>query len=333
MKNYLKIYIFITILFASCQKEITIDELGDYKNKIVLNGLIYADSTGRINVGRSIGILDNDKRSFILENANVTMTNGNNQNFFFQYDSLGYYSLKENRFNESETYEFTVTNDGYSTVSSSVTIPPKTRIMSVDTSSFYGLKPDCIGCYSERVLKLTMNLESSTNIKEYFIVDITVVDTFYYEIDYSNYHFRNDSIFYDTIFYDPPLTAQRKLLLNSYNKELKIVKWDAFLEEVFSDGLSSGYELYFEKPEGKTDYNITVYHYGYTPPENTFSLSVTVVSEDFYKHQLSLARSDYAEDDFLAEKVSIYTNIKEGMGILSGANQTVKIFDFSNLNE
>lgn len=337
MKDFLKLIILFTILITSCQKELKLEELGNYQDKIVLNGIIYADSAGRINVGRTIGILENNNQSVVLENANVTMVNGQNQTYTFQHDFDGYYFLDETIFNTGETYEFTVNNDGFSTVSSTVIIPPKTTIVSIDTSFAEGTHPNCIGCALDRNLKLTLNVKSTTKEKEYFIVSFSSPpDTFSYEIEY-RVEYKIDTTFeyFDTIYYDSPQIVQHNLELFSYDRNLKIVNQGSYLEEVYNDGYYYyGNELYFEKPEGETEHNVTLYIYGFHPSKDEiYTISFTVISEDFYKHQLSLARAYYAEYDFLAEKVSIYTNIKDGMGILAGANQTSKIINFSEHSE
>lgn len=325
MKNLLKILIAIAVAITvvSCRKELNLKELGNYKNKIVLNGLIYADSTGSVNVTKSIGILDSENKQVLLENATVTMTNGNKSMYSFQYDSGGYYSLKENRFIAGETYELTASSNGFSTVSSSFIIPYKTTLVSIDTSVTYDRSPDCLSCELSQTLKLKMNLNSSTSQKEYIIVSLYRLDTVFSN-KYNGDTVNNDDISWIGKVYNT---------FYSYDKNLKLVKTNKYLEEVFDDGYYySGYELYFEKPEGETDYNITVYDYNFEISGNNpfYFLSCTTVSEEYYKHQMSLARAYYAQDDFLAEKVSIYTNIENGMGILAGANQLVKKFDFSN---
>jgi hypothetical protein len=329
MKNYLKILILYTIVLVSCQKELEINNLGEYENKIVLNGLIYAGSSGIVNVGKSIGILNTEGKPLMLENASVTMMNSNNQSFAFQYDSLGDYSLKNNNFNAGETYDFTARSDGYSAVSASVTIPPKTTIVSVDTSTFYGISPDCANCSKEEVFKLTMNLKSTTSEKEYFMVSLLDIDTIKYDFIFRE----EDGVSkIDTVRLDPPRIFKKELWLYSHNPGLKLTYSPGVgLGEVFNDGYSyDGHELYFEKPEGETDYSITIYDYNFYSGgnKNILTLFFTVVSEDFYKHQLSIARANYAAGDFIAEKVSIYSNVKDGLGIMAGANQTIEHIEF-----
>lgn len=328
MKDNIKPILLIAIIIVSCQKELDIDDISGYKNKIVLNGLLYADSTGFINVGRSISIIGSNNSPIVLKDASISMSNDNNETFEFQYDSLGYYSLVGKKFYAGETYKITVSKGGFSTVSSSATIPSKTSIESIDTSFFYLREPDLENPYHYppvKTLSVTMDLKSNTSEKEYYIVSLDLIDTipYYFEPEYTT----------DPTYSDNLDIFKLKLPIYSSNNSLKLVK-NGNLEEIFeSVGYVGGTELYFEKPEGVTDYSITFNKYGISKYINknnkTLTLSLLVISEEYYKHQLSLARASYAKEDLLADKVSIYTNIKNGLGVLAGANQTSKIIDFS----
>lgn len=309
IKYYLNLFFFIAILNTSCQKDLDLSQLDSSENKIVLNGLLYADSIGRINVGRTSGILDNDNRSMVLENAGITMYN-NDQLFVYQHDTTGYYFLPKKKMSAGESYEFTVSNKGYPTVYSSVSIPLKTTITSVDTSSFYTTNSRG---YSERTIKIKLNLKSSTPEKENFLISLIKSQVLGWNED--------------STYCDSTIIGSNDLNLYTFDKKLKLIKGAVYLEEVFSQDLyGESRELYFEKPEGETEYSVTIYssHFPDYCYNCLHTLSFTVVSEDYFKHLLSLARAYRANDDYLTEKAGIYSNIKNGVGVLAGANQTKK---------
>jgi hypothetical protein len=312
MKYFLKLFLPVVILNTSCQKDLDLSQLGSYENKIVLNGLLYADSVGRVNISRTSSITDKDNSSMMLENASVTM-NVNDQSFVYQYDTTGYYFLPEKKMLAGESYEFTVSNEGYPTVSSSVSIPFKTTITSVDTSVIYTPMPGCLDCGYSRTDKIKLNLKSSTPEKEYYLITL---------IQDNLIGWNEDSTYFDSTIY-----ASDELGLYTFNKNLKLVKGVLYLEEIFNEDLYGvSTKLYFEKPAGETEYSVTIYNYSSSMYcyRCLHTLSFTVFSEDYFKHLLSLARAYRANDDFLTEKAGVYSNIKDGMGILAGANQTKK---------
>jgi hypothetical protein len=326
MKNTQHIFILIALAmaFTGCEKEISLKEMGNYPDKVVVNGLVYADSTARIHIARSIGVLDKSSKDIALINASAIMTK-NNSTYSFQHDTAGFYELKGDTPVSGAYYILSVSNAGFDPIQSFVTIPPQVNLLSVDTSVSLKSVPGCSTCELSNALKIEMNIESPASEKEYLIVSLSAVGTY-------------QPLFVDDFLQseDDSTLQEYQKWIYSYDSYLKLVKSGERIQEVFDDGFFSGRkELFFVKPEGEKNYKLTIYHNNFKVwngyPE--YTLSITKITEDYYKHQLSLARATYASNDFLAEKVSIYTNIENGMGVLGGANQTIKVLDFSNYME
>jgi len=315
----------IIILIASCQKTITIDEVGGYESKIVLNGLLFPDSTSQIHLARSIGILENEYQNVILENALVSITDENNTPIACTYDGIGFYSIEKDVLKVGQKYDFTISNDGYKSISSSVIIPAKPTIVSVNKDIIKTVDPNCVGCSANETLVFDINLETSNTDKEYFIVSLHRVDTTFYDL-----RFNNKTETYDTIYFDEPIIYEDREWILSHSTNLKIIKDEYSLNEAFNDDYYySGRELFFEKPAGITKYTIPIRResFSYYDGHVYYYTVVVAITEEFYKHELSLARAEYAEYDFLAEKVSIYTNVKNGHGILGGASAAIYQFN------
>jgi len=91
MKKSFLIIIPIILFITSCQKTLNID-IEDKDKKIVLNGILYPDSIIKVNISRSLGVLEEDSSNFqFLNKATAKLYENDNYIETLVFDSIGFY--------------------------------------------------------------------------------------------------------------------------------------------------------------------------------------------------------------------------------------------------
>ncbi len=91
MKKSILIILSIIFVATSCHKVIDLD-VSDAEKKIVINGILYPDSIVRVNISRSLGVLEEDSTEFqFLNKATAKLYENDNYIETLVFDSLGFY--------------------------------------------------------------------------------------------------------------------------------------------------------------------------------------------------------------------------------------------------
>lgn len=126
-------YILLLSILVSCdEKEITIN-LDKHESKLVVNSLLAPSDSIKVNISKSISILENDTVNYI-ENAEVQFYCQNELVNTMNYLSEGLYYLNASIIKGKE-YSIVVDTSGFKTVTASCVIPAPPQILSVDTIS------------------------------------------------------------------------------------------------------------------------------------------------------------------------------------------------------
>ncbi len=315
-----KHYIISLLLIASigifsCREPIDIS-VPDTEKKIVLNGLINPDSTVKVNLSRSISILENDDKIRFLENASVKLYEDDIFREDLQYDVNGYY--RGTVYPQiGKTYKITAE---YSPLE---TVDAETEILQVPTISEINAEPDF---YSDtqtwydtetgepfdttintlNQVKINITLKDPPNQINYYLLTFSAKLAQYmqYPPDYEPIFvgYKMTSLEYDS----------NNLNWENYFRSRDLVGY------VFNDNLFDG-ENY--------SINTTVWPYGYyysggyTEPDNALDriyVNLHAITEDFYQYVISYSKYQDIEGNPLAEPVNILSNVHNGFGLFSG---------------
>jgi hypothetical protein len=299
------IYIFIIFGFfaiSSCQKKLDID-LPETEKKIVVNGLLSTDSLIKVNVSKSIGILDNTKIEF-LTNANVKLYK--NDTFIENLVSSGNGNFVSSFTPEiNSNYKITVDYNNLKSVNTNTTLKNPVPILSIDTLSEIQIYN--YDGYSDTTTIYHFKLKLSDNVNEnnfYFLnfsglqpiyefIDDQYVITGYEE---SNFYFNSE----DPVF-------------NNENSYFTLNKMDG---RCFNDELFNGkeYTIDFEFPYNKYMFGT----FGEPAQLSTFYINLLTIPDALYYYINSYNLNQYTQYDPFAQPVRIYSNVENGLGIVTG---------------
>ncbi len=111
MKKSILILTSIILVATSCQKTLDID-INDADKKIVINGILYPDSIIKVNISRSLGVLEEDSLEFqFLNKATAKLYENDNYIETLVFDSMGFYHSTTIP-NASKSYKLEVESEG-----------------------------------------------------------------------------------------------------------------------------------------------------------------------------------------------------------------------------
>ena len=280
--KYLTLLIlFSFIILYSCEKIIDIN-ISDKDKKIVINSIISTDSLVKVNVSKSLNILD-DQNAIFLNDAVVNLYEDGNFIEQLPLDSNGTYKSKNFYPLVNKKYKIEVSCNGLTSVSAENKIPQKVPIISIDTVS---VQTDI-----NNAIEFTMKFTDPVNDTNYYFLE---AKTRYNEYNY--------------------FTGE---LENSYMSNLYIYTVDNIVDVdvnqnggiVFTDNLINGqtYSLKFN-----------IDKYNFYNDTNKVYFYLNSVSKDFYLYIKSYSLNQENMDNPFAEPVQVYENIKNGYGIFAG---------------
>lgn len=152
-KRYLIVVLIIwTLIFTACEKEIRLD-MGDYRPRIVMNGIITPDSLIEIRVSKSFLYTDTLADKSQLKNASLTLyINGkesekmmmtgyeqhtNHDRLGFQYTAVMALYRSTMRPKTGDRIRIEASAEGLNTAWAETTIPVPPQINQIDTATFF----------------------------------------------------------------------------------------------------------------------------------------------------------------------------------------------------
>ena len=284
-RNLIYIVLFF-VISISCEKIIDID-IPEKEKKIVINSIISTDSLVKVNVSKSLNILD-DKNVIYLNKATVklyeddkfieNLTNISNGNFMSKvfYPKMG------------KNYKIEVSAQNLKTVTAESKIPQKVKITSIDTAT-----KDEEGYFS---LEFTLKFDEPENETNYYLLQMKTYQP-------SDYDFETQTYAKDKL--------ENLYISSDDNMVESIANFGGIL---FSDKLING-QSYSLK--------LTVDKYNFYNDTNLVYVYLNSVSKDFYLYLKSYNQHQEAKYDPFAEPVQVYKNIKNGYGIFAGYSSYV----------
>ena len=149
----------LIILFASCTKDVSIDN-ANRESKIVVNSFFSPQGSLLVNISKSSSVLAADTFNYV-NNADIELFQGGSLIGKLTYSHEGYYSLPASILPAGE-YSITVSVPGMNTVTSKDTVPVQVPILSFDTVSV-----------NSKYLLCQVRFQDIPNKANYYLVDVT----------------------------------------------------------------------------------------------------------------------------------------------------------------
>lgn len=340
MKNSIYIlFLLAAILFTSCYESVTDLEIEEKDPKIVMNGFLYSDSIVKVQLSSSIGVLETYEVNYI-ENAVVELWGQTEVIDTLIPKGNGFYTSSQPLPGDEKYFSLKAHAAGFETVTVYVEIPDEVGISSVDTINRIVVhEEECqitydsfgICTWQEGYVEMMISFTDPSEEKNYYMLQLKKLNKLYI-VDYN-----------DPYAWDPETGEYRVEDTISGLQSISFESNDAIFEVAFNRTNARPVEEEFTAIgavfsdilfNGKT-------HTIKLRPDDTFLyqiidrektrvyIQLTSINEDYYKFIKSLSLyADEWETNFFSEKVSVYTNVNHGLGLVGGANQSMYYIDF-----
>jgi len=304
-KIYINLFLlFIAINIFSCSEPIDID-VDEVDKKIVLNGFINPDSTVKVNLSKSIGILQRDKDIEFLKTAKVKLFEDDILIEELQYDTFGYYTGIT--FPEiGKTYKITADYEPLLSIDASTNILNPVAINSINSDAEFQSRvetwydsntgePFDTTIYTLSKLNVELNFSDPSENEDYYLITFTaLIPQFgYFPPDYNEVYLGDE--------------------MTSLDYNINNLNWQNFL---YMKNFT-GYILSDELFNGNSHtLNAEVYLYGNSSPEKIY-INLHTINKEFYQFVISNSRYQDTEGNPFAEPVNIMTNVHNGFGFFS----------------
>ncbi len=351
MKKDKIILLLFTLLTAlGCTKDIDISV--DVEPFLVLDGYLTPDSIVKIRLSKSrFAYKYQSEKDLIIKDAEVKLYV--NDKFIQKMQSVdkdgSYLSNYKPKANES--IKITAQKEGFETIEATTTIPQAPVFLLKDTTERYYEGEDTWREGLGNVDNDTLNRELTKTTKAHFLLTDLPNDSFYFykvfTISYTLLRNKQTSLM-DTVW-------ESREQSNSYNlkKVIPIVHSEDNIEDVFDfenadkDRIFDGVTLFTDKMLDESKINIyftfdsrigrSRYVEGKfvgnryeQEKEDKREVRLSSMSKDLYLFIKSLDKAEEIEGSPFAEPVQIYSNVKNGAGILGSYNTTKYIIKTKN---
>jgi hypothetical protein len=319
MKNYIIVLIFF--ILSACESAFTKIDIRDPDPKLLVYSFATSDSTPKLYLSDNKSVNYDNWYIPPIENGLVRLYKQNELLCTLEQDGQ-YYTNGSVRFEPDQNYRYTVQMDGYNTIEASIHIPEKPEVTSLDTSVFWD--------QSSANYKIKVNIDFIDNPenKDYYSVEVLhavkvkLVDEFDKEkIIASELH-------------------KERLHITSLAPYIELVraKSDYFYSDIQNN--RSGDKFYFsdtylqngQKNTLIFNINTELFTEGWFDIEH-FIVRFSAVDKHIYEYALSKSRNRKASKNPFVEPVTIYSNVTDGIGLVSASNYYAKSFDASLINQ
>lgn len=329
MKNMIKYTIGIlitTLLLTGCEKTLTDFEFQKKPLKLVMNSLLNPDSIVKVHLTSSMPIYEKGSQIRTIENAQIQIFENDNYLADALYIGNGYYAAYGIYPKHGHTYRLEAKAEGFPTAWGSTVIPlqptineVKVDIQEINIEGFEGY------VWTSKIYNYTLNIKVTDAQKDQFhslalykhyirrYTDCTYTfheTTQEWEVDCTDY--------IDTI---PSMSSY--INFKSYDRKIKF-HYNGYDLRLFNstDDITS-IRAYFSNEKLNIDEIVIPFNLYYIEYDSPFDIHLNTIDLNYYKYQYSLARHNEVDEGFLSQKVSIYSNIENGLGLLGSVTSTV----------
>jgi hypothetical protein len=305
-KNSIFCIALTALLFTGCTKYLDFEGDGA-RPRLVMNALMHADSTFEVHLSNSVGYVDNISIEDQL-NGEVSVRNAQGElvETLF-HDGDGRY-IGAQTAQSGMQYTIEADHPGFTSITASDRVPVPVAILAVDTFSVVSSDP--FGSeWNNLNIALTFNDPAAEN---YYSIEVFQNETFY--VDYI-YDPELNSYVLDTVWLDSPayfqigLATTDPILINE--TPTGIAENEAFGNQfLFSDALFNG-----------STRTLTFRIENFTP-NSRYVVRLSSLSHDYFRYLRTVDRYLSADGDPFAEPVLVFSNVKDGLGILGGISRS-----------
>ena len=300
MKKYFFI-IFVLVLF-SCRKELDF-KIEDNEKKIVVSSIINPDSLIKINLSKSLGVLEDDINFTFIENATVKLYENDIfiENLIYDIRKYAYFSTIQAKI--GKTYKIEAEAPDMDKISAKTTLLNPFPILSIDFSQFLIIDEPMYEDiddpnFPDKTIAgiINIEIENQVDIENYFIINFYQLDTAYY-FDTINYVYTDSVIGFHQISkgYGATQATQSITYDYWYNK--------------FLGGLAFSDAIYTNK---NINYTFEV-EFPYKPGHWIY-FDLFTIEKNFYQFIESNEKYQMNNGNPFGEPVQVYSNVENGFG-------------------
>ena len=300
MKKYFFL-VFVIGLF-SCQKELDF-KIEDDEKKIVVNSVINPDSLIKINLSKSLGVLEDDNNFTFIENATIKLYEDDIfiENLIFDNNKYSYYSTIYPKI--EKTYKIEAEVQYMDKISATTNILEPFPILSIDLSQLriideaFDEDPESP---SQTILgTINVEIENQVDIENYFIISFYQLDTAYY-FDTINFVYTDSIIGFSKMSYGYEATQATHAITYEYY-------YNSFLSGLaFSDVIFTNENI---------NYTFEV-EFPYEPSHYIY-FDLFTIDKDFYQYIESMEKYSMNNGNPFGEPVQVFGNIENGYGLFT----------------
>ena len=275
-------------LLVACEKEIEFSEEIS-SPKITVNSGFMPDSLWKVEISRSLSIIDNGQLSDI-ENANVSIVGSDGSSIVLNYDSQNKYYTSNSLVATNINYIINVSAPNFNDVSASGFAPSPININNVN-KTIQSISDETI--YNFRI---TFNDPPSS--EDFYMIEINKQEVYYiYDVD--------STILDSTSFENPTSLSSR---------DVSADQREEFTNQItFSDQLFNGQE----KTLSVMTYDY-IFDIGSLADKTNYEIKLYRLSKDYYLYKRSILAYRNVTGNPFAEPVRVFINVEGGFGIFAG---------------
>ncbi|HBF89149.1 MAG TPA: hypothetical protein DDX39_10950 [Bacteroidales bacterium] len=286
-KNVLLLILFLITIF-SCRKIIDY-KIPDSGRKLVVNSFFNSEDTIKINLSKSLHILDDAEYEFIND-AVVSIYEDDQFVENLTFTSNGNYTSNYFIPSQGKNYKIVAWNDDFDEVSAIDYVPNSVLINSVDTATttFVSQNGTLNNTIEENVYEFNINFDDPSG-DNYYMIKMQYIYKYQYEGETFTYLYDIYDLKYNDVIIEKFLSNQGAV--------------------IFSDDLFEGENL---------NLSLFVSKYNFYTLQTPVIISLYSISEAFYKYSISLDEQQNVAGNPFAEPVQVYNNVTDGYGIFAG---------------
>lgn len=325
--NFSAILLSLAAVILGCEKYVNDFEFDEKSPRLVVNAILHPDSIIKVNITSSKTYNPHREITYVNE-AEVLIYEDDNPLSSPKSIGNGYYVIENQHPTPGSTYKIEVRADGFETAKATTILP-----MPIDfsvTSRGIINKPveDCPTCPPEKNAQYTLDLNLN-NHTQWFGISVSfgapVLDYFNAImecVEVISTHDDGSEFIYDSCFqiYDTLGLEQENLAFHSNNRTIKFIKdWgDYVIDDYDYDNYASRAYCSTENESSSTlQFNMDISR-NYRLDESQsreVEFVVNCYDESLFRFMYSLAQQEAVDGDPFAEKIQIYSNIENGLGI------------------
>lgn len=270
------------LLFSiSCEKEIPLDD-EEKAPRIVVNGIFSANDTIRIHLSESRNVLFDGELPNLLAAEAKLLDENDNVLGSFVHEGNGIYVLNSVLPTAGNVYKITVSSLSFTPVSSSTSAPAPLTTAQIDTTR------------TGDEMNYELTFQDNASEANYYAISIRKI-SFYID------DFTGDTIYYEDIYF-----CSSEIIVQNGSADANGERCNSIM--LFSDASFNGQSVSFSASNYIGEYEDTTY----------VVATISSVSEDFYKYNITLANYEATQGSPFAQPVQVYSNIENGFGIFGG---------------